>query len=99
MALNMRRNWSFRGVFLKTPEHVLTGNQGSLALAVKAMQFPSMRYQQALYLTIWHRRQQLPSVQIMLDSPEDPWFPLSRSTTSGIMPWCSRALIWLYADQ
>lgn len=74
MALNVRRNWSF-GRVLEIPGHVLTSNPESLALAIEAVQFPNVPNQQALHLAKRQRRQQLSSVQIMLDFPEDRGLP------------------------
>jgi hypothetical protein len=76
-----------RGVLLEIPGYVLTSNPESLALAVKAVQFPNMPYQQTLNLAKWQRGQQFPSVQIMLDFPEDPGSPLSSAAYhQGISP-------------
>ena len=73
---------------------MLTSNPESLALAIEAVQFPNVPNQQALHLAKRQRRQQLSSVQIMLDFPEDPGSPLSsaayhQGVGPGVVEHCS----------
>ena len=56
---------------------MFTRNSVPFCLTVMVMQFPNMRTKQALNLCQRQWGKQLPSVQIMLDFPEDPGSSLS----------------------